>query len=660
MEIKIEIDFDEGQYVLLDCADELKRVRRLLVGLRRLQYHIEGANVCIPYDADSKISTLDEVRRLLLKHGFTYSLSKEADEELDAYEREIEFFKEFSEKARSIRNDEFENKPELVERFEQFTKVIDTRIIRTLYELQNLAAFHMAFSQHSCNFAVPGAGKTTIVYAAFAYLNSLACDDPRRVDKLLVVSPLSAFAPWENEFKACFGREPTSQRLSGDARITRAQKEQHLYSGDAAELTLVFHGGVSLLQSEIVDFLRSNKTMVVVDEAHRIKNPDGVWGRSAIEIAKEARSRVVLTGTPVPNGYEDLLNLFQYIYPYKYKDILGFNFASLMEMSEIEDSESSNALLLKENISPYFIRIKKKDLDLPAKHEHNIEIDMDDQQREIYDFIESAYIRSFSKNSSATIKDVINRAKLIRLRQAATNPALLKAPLLDALENSVELGEVDPNSKYLSIHDGLIDDSEFFHSVSNYEELCTPNKFLRIKELLDEIIGEDQDKCIIWTIFIQNAKSLGKYLLENSYDSKLLIGEVEQEEREGIIKKFNDPDNQEFRIVIANPFSVSESISLHKGCHHAIYLERDYNCSNFLQSKDRIHRVGLEKHQQTHYYYLVSKDSIDSVIDDKLRQKVERMEAMINEDIPLFSRINDDDETDIIKGLLKDYARRAL
>ena len=34
------------------------------------------------------------------------------------------------------------------------------------------------------------------------------------------------------------------------------------------------------------------------------------------------------------------------------------------------------------------------------------------------------------------------------------------------------------------------------------------------------------------------------------------------------------------------------------------------------------------------------------------------MEKIINEDIPLFARINDVDETDIIKSLLEDYARR--
>ena len=74
--------------------------------------------------------------------------------------------------------------------------------------------------------------------------------------------------------------------------------------------------------------------------------------------------------------------------------------------------------------------------------------------------------------------------------------------------------------------------------------------------------------------FIQNAKELKQYLHSYNIESRLLIGEIGQEEREATILKFNDPKNQEFQVVIANPFSVAESISLHKGCHNAIYGKR--------------------------------------------------------------------------------------
>ena len=90
------------------------------------------------------------------------------------------------------------------------------------------------------------------------------------------------------------------------------------------------------------------------------------------------------------------------------------------------------------------------------------------------------------------------------------------------------------------------------------------------KKLKNFITGKG--KVIVWTIFIQTAKRFKEFLSADGIDSRLLIGEVEQAARVRTIEKFNDPENQDFKVVIANPFSVSESISLHKGCHNALYI----------------------------------------------------------------------------------------
>lgn len=564
----------------------------------------------------------------------------------------------FSENARAIRDNEFKENQSLITQFTEFQEVLTETLTRKLYHLQLLSSFHMAFAQNSCNFAVPGAGKTSIVYGAYAFLRSLPKEDTRHVNKLLVVGPLSSFAPWENEFSECFGYKPNSFRMSGDSDISMKQKLEHLYSPNSPELTLIFHGGVDRFQNDIIDFLKRNKTMVVVDEAHRIKNPEGVWGRSVTEISKEAVSRVILTGTPVPNGYQDIFNLYKFIYPFKFKEILKFHYHNLEDMTINNSPESQRVQELKNNISPYFIRIKKNDLKLPPIEEKYIPVEMDSHQREIYDFIESKYLPHFKENSSATVKDILNRAKLIRLRQASTNPSLLSRTLRDSLENNELTGEFDPNAIFTTDTEEYINDSEFFNKIINYPTVETPKKFKSILSVLLEEIFPDNGKVIIWTIFIQNAKELQTYLFHNGIESKLLIGEIPQDEREETINAFNNPLNNEFKVIIANPFSVAESISLHKGCHNAIYLERDYNCSNFIQSKDRIHRVGLDKNQVTKYFYVLSKDSIDEVINDRLRLKIERMEDIINDDIPLFQRIDNNDETDIINDLISNYARR--
>ena len=84
---------------------------------------------------------------------------------------------------------------------------------------------------------------------------------------------------------------------------------------------------------------------------------------------------------------------------------------------------------------------------------------MDSIQREIYDYIETTYVKSFKLDASASIKDILNKAKLIRLRQASTNPALLARTLRDSLANNEYTEEYDPNSKFTSQNDEFVEDS---------------------------------------------------------------------------------------------------------------------------------------------------------------------------------------------------------
>ena len=657
-EVSINIDTTKDHFVLSGSLHAVMRDRRLLLSLKRLGYRKEDADTSIiPYEKHQQVAVLKDIQTILRKFNFTSQLSDNTRGEVESFHRDQENFREFVGKARDIRNNQFDNIPELVKEFDGFRNILEKNLARPLYPLQLLSAYHLAFAQNGCNFSVPGAGKTSIVYGAYAYLKSTPPEHHKHIDNLFVIGPLSSFAPWEDEYQACFERKADVRRLSGDSSVSSSQKRQHLYAGKPSELTLISHGGVDGLQREITNFLKHSKTMVVVDEAHRIKNPSGVWGKSIVEIAKEAKARVILTGTPVPNGYEDIFNLFQFLYPFNYKDILEFHYENLKEMSKNSSPDSERVKVFINKISPFFIRIKKDDLNLPPVREQTIEVEMDDAQREIYDFIETKYVRAFQKNPSGTLKDVLNKAKLIRLRQAAINPSLLTKPIRETL--GVDDAELESRYKISGLPEEYLDDSEILFNISNYSKENVPAKFLKAHDLVSKIISTERGKVIIWTIFIQNAKGLQKVLKRHNIPSKLLIGEVEQEERESVVRKFNDPDNLDFQVVIANPFAVSESISLHRGCHNAIYLERDYNCASFLQSKDRIHRFGLEPTQETNYYYIVSEDSIDQIIDKRLNEKVKRMEKIIDAEIPLFTRIDDDDETDVIRALIEEYVKRS-
>ena len=573
-----------------------------------------------------------------------------ANSGIQAYYEEEQNFADFSKKALEIRNNECD-----IEEFKKFKdSLIDNMQNRTLYELQMLAAYHLAFSQNACNFSVPGAGKTSVVYGAYAYLHNLLDDDTKKVDRILIISPINAFAPWELEYEECFGRKPTSKRLSGKLDIE--EKKQYLYEMNPAEITLVSYASVISLVDELIYFLKKHRVMVILDEAHKIKNTNGgIISQSIMALAENSKSRVVLTGTPAPNGYEDLYNLFKFIWPTK--SIIKYHIGQLRDMSKTVDDPRVDLLL--DTISPYFIRIKKGDLGIPPAINHPpVQVEMKPSQRKIYDFIEKQYISDIAKSKDSQVKSELIKARMIRLMQAATNPALLAQPLKDF----AKIEDVD--------FDGVQDDSEMLREILKYSTNEIPAKYEKAKEIIEKIISEG-GKVIVWACYIKNIELLKEYLESNGISVRTLYGATpiagddiseEDEEysltREAIVKEFHDP-NSSFKVIIANPFAVSESISLHKACHNAIYLERSFNAAHFLQSKDRIHRYGLKEGIETHYYYLISNDSVDGTVHQRLIDKERRlMEIIESMPIPLFDNFLDADGDEDIKAVLRDYAKR--
>lgn len=569
----------------------------------------------------------------------------DVNEEIDSYQERERQFAEFSRCACDIRN----NNP-VVSEFKAFEEsLIQNMPNRSLYQLQMLSAYHMAFAQNACNFSVPGAGKTSVVYGAYAYLRNLPKSDPKYVDKILIIGPLSSFGPWESEFEECFGRSANAVRLSGG--ISKEKKYLYLYSNETSEVTLTSYQSVVSIKDGLQFFLRNNRVMLVLDEAHKIKNSQGaITAVSTLELAEYAKSRVVLTGTPAPNGYEDLHNLFKFIWPDR--KIITFNVGNLEDMSNRTDDPRVPTLI--DEISPFFIRVKKSDLGIPPATSELIQVEMSDAQRRVYDAIERRIIDTLDTTEDSPFLRRVRRARLIRLQQVATNPLLLRRALYNMNDFGEEAIEESEEDKI------FIDD--ICHFVS--EEI--PQKFTVAADLAEDIISKG-GKVVIWANFIYNIDQLYDYLESRGIPSRKLYGatpvesdnETENETREKIVKEFNSDDSS-FNVIIANPFAVAESISLHKKCHNAIYIERSFNAAHFIQSKDRIHRYGLPAGTETKYYYLISKDSVDETISERLAIKESRLnEIMESMPIPLFENVADDGGLEDIKAILRDYAARS-
>jgi SNF2 family DNA or RNA helicase len=140
-------------------------------------------------------------------------------------------------------------------------------------------------------------------------------------------------------------------------------------------------------------------------------------------------------------------------------------------------------------------------------------------------------------------------------------------------------------------------------------------------------LASEGKKVLIWTSFVENVE----YLAVRLSDLRAVFihggvdagDEDDDESREGRIRLFHD--DTDVMVLVANPAAAAEGISLHTICHQALYLDRTFNAAHYLQSEDRIHRLGLAQGQRTFIEIVECGGTIDQTVRERLGQKVAAM-----------------------------------
>jgi SNF2 family DNA or RNA helicase len=464
---------------------------------------------------------------------------------------------------------------------------------------------HLTEIPNVASFSVPGSGKTMMVLAAFQKLK--AADE---IDCLLVIGPGSSFLAWEEEYEACLKHPQAVVRLSGPPE----ERATAYLQAARADLVLVTYHTANNDENLLIDFLRSRRCLLVLDESHYVKGT-GALARMALTLAPEATRRIVLTGTPMPNGFLDLWSQATFLWPEQH--LLGnrLQFKALVAAPQ-------GQLTAKNKIRPLFTRVTKSDLNLPRQQFERVTVTMGEIQKRIYDALAAKTLHDLNLlPAERMLIREWRKAKMVRLLQAASNPALLG-------QMSIEFS-VPPESSL---------DRPLLQLVEKYLRYEMPNKVLAADKLVRRILKDPKEKVVVWTHFIRNIELLLELLKD--FGALPLYGAIprdgpdeEENTRENHIKAFrHDPGT---RVLIANPGAAAESISLHKVCHHAIYVDRTFNAGQFIQSRDRIHRVGLKRSETVTYHLLLSNNSIDQIVDQRLQQKEQAMlDALEDPDVP--------------------------
>ena len=242
-----------------------------------------------------------------------------------------------------------------------------------------------------------GLGKSLEV---ISFIESLPEKDP-----ILIVCPKSLVFNWEAEWKKWY---PSQEVVLIDG--SKSLRESLIKKMDTHKL-IVYVSSYDSVRNDSSFYQNITFSLCVLDEGQYIKNSLAMKSKAVKTI--KAKTRLVLTGTPIENSILDLWSIFDFLMP----GYLLSNSSFKKEYSNHiggEDKEAEKKLLAK--VRPFVLRRNKSDVlkDLPKKTTENRLIEMTSTQRKVYE----AYLRESQKmmkdSSSSPIKAL---AALTRLRQ---------------------------------------------------------------------------------------------------------------------------------------------------------------------------------------------------------------------------------------------------
>ncbi|HEX9061659.1 MAG TPA: DEAD/DEAH box helicase [Clostridia bacterium] len=411
-------------------------------------------------------------------------------------------------------------------------------------------------------FDEQGLGKTKIV------IDSL-CLSMRNtaLEGVLVVAPMSLLYNWEQEVAKHSFLIPIVLR--------GGEKEKRYKFLTGANFYITNYEGVVAELERIKRFCKSRQVAIVLDESARIKDPATKTAQALFVLRSFSAKRIIITGTPVANKPIDLWSQYFFLDGGK---LLGDDFGAFKsKYNEKNDNYAEQLDELQTIISQHSLRRSKEDvLDLPEKKYTNVYVELTGKQLEQYNKLrEELRIEVLDMDGNTVIDEADNiLKKLLRLTQIASNPHMVD---------------------------------------KSYDS--TPAKFNTLDHLLEEITSRGE-KAIVWTSFVENIATLR--LRCKKYNPLIIYGDVPIKERADAVKAFQESDKN--LVLIANPAAAREGLTLTRA-NNAIYLDRNFNLVDYLQSQDRIHRISQTK--PCNIYKIIGKHTIDEYIDRVIEVKTD-------------------------------------
>lgn len=267
----------------------------------------------------------------------------------------------------------------------------------------------------------------------------------KAVKKVLILCPASAIYGWVQEYERWLSLPCQACAGTKKQKLNSIAEWQHglVVSYDSVKVTSNNTGLIDIL-------LKHKPDMIILDEAHRIKDRRTATAKACFKLGTRIPNKLVLTGTPAPGRAEDIWSILHFLFPKDYRSYWDWvneycyvqqkiNYGTGNTYFEINGIRKEKITILNKTLTKFSTLRKRKEVMawLPDKTYEQIKLQPTTQQKK--------YLEELSKYYEIENSDVISKGvldNLIRMRQICNSPELLnlkgKSPKIEWLKQYVK------------------------------------------------------------------------------------------------------------------------------------------------------------------------------------------------------------------------------
>lgn len=465
-----------------------------------------------------------------------------------------------------------------------------------------------------------------------------------RINAVLVIAPKGVHTNWiKREIPKHMTLEPFMRVWRSGAGKRETAELKKILDPKATDTLRILAMNIDALNTKAgkdfaMRFVQQFDCMVIMDESSRIKTPTSGRTKKMIDIGSWAVSRRTASGTPMPNGPQDLFSQYEFLAPKK--GLLGTTSyrAFVAEYTKVQGGNSGimRHIAMRKLGESRFRKLEAAWKESEARR-------TDGLSQSLAEYLEQNTNSFFAPQiieKDATGAPIYRNLDKLQKIIAPYTYRVLKKDCLDLPPKVYQTYDFELTPAQWAVYKEAEDKLRFERDTGELDTFTALTKLIKLRqivsgfimldgeatklmepnprlELLGEILEDESGQFIVWASFREEIKAIAKLMKKLKITCGEYHGGTKPKDREALVDEFQAGNIQCF---IGQPQSGGIGLTL-TAATKAFYYSNDFNSETRLQSEDRCHRIGTT--ESVLYGDIVAAGTVDERITAALQRKEE-------------------------------------